>query len=60
MFKSKCKCIKDTTIDKICIGNYYKYGTENGAFKIMYDVEDTTFQVAYGNKEWFEEHFETV
>lgn len=60
MFKGKCKCIKDTTIDKIVVGNYYRYTIENDVFKIMYDVEDKTFQTVYGNKEWFKEHFEVV
>lgn len=60
MFDRKCKCIKDTTIDKIVVGNFYKFGTENCTFKIMYDVTDKTFQVIHGNKEWFEEHFEIV
>ena len=57
MFNYRCKCIKDTTIDKIVVGNSYRYDKENNAFKVMYDETDKTFQVVYGNKEWFEEHF---
>lgn len=55
---SKCKCIKNTSVDKIIVGNVYKfYKKDFDVVSIIYDEDDKTFQELYGNVEWFYEYF---
>lgn len=58
---NKCKCIKDTTIDKIVVGNFYKfYKKDLDCISIIYDETDKSFQEAYVTHNWFLEHFKII
>lgn len=53
-----CKCIKDTTIKNIIVGNVYKiYKKDFDTYGLIYNETDTTFQEIFGNTKWFLEHF---
>lgn len=62
MKKLKVKCILDTTIQGIHVGEIYnvehetdrQYGID---YKIIYNETETTFESVVGNKDWFNKHF---
>lgn len=54
----KCICIKDTSVDKIVVGNFYKfYKKDFDVMAIIYDETDKSFQELYGSNNWFFKHF---
>ncbi|MEO2600881.1 hypothetical protein [Clostridium butyricum] len=54
----KCICIEDTSVDKIVVGNFYKYYKKDfDVMVIIYDETDKSFQELYGNRNWFFKHF---
>lgn len=50
MFNRKCKCIKDTTVDKIAVGNYYKFGTETVHLRLCMMRQTKHFKLFMGIK----------
>lgn len=59
MSKFLAKCVKDTTIQGIKVGDTYCIEHEID-FKVIYNETETTFEPVFGNKDWFYEHFEPV
>lgn len=56
----KCKCIANTTIQGINVGEEYQYNIVNGAYEIIYNETEKTFERVYGNVEWFNHYFEKI
>ena len=58
---NKCKCIKDTTIKDIVVGNNYKYYKKDlNVYGVIYNETDKTFEEAYGTAQWFIEYFKVI
>lgn len=50
------RCIKDTTIHGITVGEVYQV-EHNVDWKIIYNETEKMFESVVGNKDWFYEHF---
>lgn len=50
------RCIQDTTIPRISVGEVYQVEHDTD-WKIIYHKTDKTYKSVIGNKEWFYEHF---
>lgn len=59
MEKFLAKCITDTTIQDIKVGNKYKIEHDLD-YKVIYNETKKTFESVFGNKEWFYKHFEIL
>ena len=57
--KFLAKCISDTTIKDLKVGEIYKV-EHTTVFRIIYNETDKTFESVIGNREWFYEHFKPL
>lgn len=56
----KCKCIKDTTVEGIKVGEEYWYESYGNVYCIKYKETLTTYETLVGNRDWFYDHFVPV
>lgn len=58
--KQYSKCIADTTVEGINVGDIYEFHTIGDTYSVHYNETDTTFENCYGTKEWFNKHFTVI
>lgn len=56
----KCRCIKDTTVDGIKVGEIYTFEMIGDTYCIKYNETPTTYETLYGTRDWFYEYFKRV
>lgn len=56
----KCKCIKDTTVEGIKVGEIYWYEVQGNVYCIKYNETLTTYETLVGNRDWFCDYFAPV
>lgn len=56
----RCKCIKDTTVEGVKVGDIYKFRDNSTQKEVWINETDTTYQPLFCTIEYFKEHFEVV